>query len=629
MIALALNNINKFYGGTKVLDNITFEINEGDKVGIVGKNGAEKSTLLKLIMGIEGEYEGSIIYKKGIRLGYVDQIPSYNEDLTVLDVLNTAFEEHSNILNQMKILEKDLAHLVDLNLSKALNKYSSLQEQYEQMGGYEIEERMNKVCVGLDFSQTFKERGFTSLSGGEKTSVLLGKLLLQTPDILLLDEPSNHLDLKSIEWLENYLREYKGTVVIVSHDRYFLDKVSSKIIEIEDMKSKTYLGNYTNYVNQKKTDLLLKQQSYNNQQKKINSMEESIKRLRIWGAIGDNESLYKKAASMEKRLDKMDKIDRPKSNEESIKLNIQNSERSGKDVVILNDGYKTFGDKVILQKANFHLINGEKVALIGNNGCGKSTLIKIILSEYSLDGGHIHLGSSLKIGYLPQNITFSDENITVLECFKENIWLTEGKAREYLSKFLFFGESVFKKVKSLSGGERSRLALAKLLFHEVNLLILDEPTNHLDIPSREALEETLREFKGSILFVSHDRYFINSLCHKIVELKDGNLIPYEGNYEYYKEKCLEPLSMDKPLFKVDKVASHNKKPKINSNKINTEKKIKTLEEKIDYIEKEIKNIEEEMNLCNDYGKLNAFYNKKEDLSLKLEYLLEEWMELQK
>lgn len=632
MIALALNNIKKFYGANQVLENVTFEIQEGEKAGIVGKNGCGKSTVLKLILGIEEEYIGSISIKKGSKLGYVDQIPDYDETYKVIDVLNRAFEVQHSIYEKMRAIELQMTLLTGTELDKILKKYSDYQKKYEQLGGYEIEERLSKVCAGLNITKDFTERSFSTLSGGEKTLVLLAKLLLDNPDILLLDEPSNHLDLNAIEWLEDFIRSYKGTVLIVSHDRYFLDRTVNKVIELEEMCSKTYLGNYSDYLEQKEKDIMLQMDAYSNQQKKIEAIEKAIKNLRDWGNRGDNEKFFKRAANMQKRLDKMDRVDRPNSGNGGIRLNLNMSGRSGKDVIILDEGFKSFGEKTILKNAKMHMRYGEKLALIGSNGCGKSTLLKLImnkaqnLEEYLLDQGSLDTGAALKIGYLPQNVYFNNEEHTILESFRDDIEITEGKAREYLAKFLFYGESVFRKVKNLSGGERSRLVLAKLMFDDINLLILDEPTNHLDIVSRESLEETLKDFEGSIFFVSHDRYFINVLCSRVMELKDGQLTAYEGNYEYYRYKSREKAMIPEIIPKKSYV---NYKPQREPKKdVDLQQNQKnTLEKELEALEAQLKQIENEMNYCNDHMRLKELYDIKESLSIHIDELMDTWINL--
>lgn len=626
MIELALNNVEKYFGATQVLKNITFEVQGGEKVGIVGRNGSGKSTILKIIAGIEKADKGAVILKRGATLGYLDQIPNYDESFTVAKVLGTAFSNLKKIEDEMKALEISMHSLKENQLEKTLKQYSYLQECYEAKGGYETEEKYSKICAGFKFTEDFLNKLFHKLSGGEKTTVILAKMLLEGPDIMLLDEPSNHLDMEALEWLEGYLKEYEGLVLIVSHDRYFLDNVASKIVEIEDMESETYKGNYTNYVNEKENRLMLQFEAHKEQQKKINSMEETIKQLRDWAIRGGNDKFFRRAASMQKRLEKMDKIDKPVFEAPTIKLSFKDSERSGNEVIKVEELSKKFGEKVLFNHTDFLLRFGERIALIGPNGSGKSTLIKMILDEEIPDSGLIKLGSNVKVGYLPQQVTFPDEESIVLQCFREGITILEGKAREYLSKFLFFGESVFKKVKNLSGGERSRLKLSKLLFEEINLLILDEPTNHLDIDSIETLEEALMDFKGTIFFISHDRYFINRISNKVMALENRKLNTYEGNYDYYRQKNLENKSQKN-------ITTEVKKEKIIINKNTDEEKRKDkerrkLEEAIVSIEMEIEAIEKSIaEALADYEALGRYYDEKLRFQELLDELMQKWVNL--
>jgi len=629
MIELALNKLQKYYGANLILEDITFEVQSLEKVGIVGSNGCGKSTLLKIIKGIEGYDKGMLSIKKGSTIGYLEQIPSYPEGFKVVDVLNTAFERVDGIYKELQLLEKQLSEVEEADARKLLNRYAELQTAYEGLGGYEKEEKLSKVCMGLKINEEFKEKDFSQLSGGEKTTIILGKILLENPDILLLDEPSNHLDLDAMEWLEAYLKEYKGIVLIVSHDRYFLDNVVTKIIEIEDKVARSYMGNYTAYINEKERQLKLQLEAYQEQQKKIKAMEKTIAQLRDWGARGDNNKFFRRAASMEKLLNKMEKIEKPLMERDSININGNLGGRSGNDVVIIKGLYKAYGEKVLLDNADLLVRKGETVALIGVNGCGKSTLIKILLGMEKADGGTASLGASVKLGYLPQNIEFEDENKTILECFREDIVITEGKAREYLAKYMFYGESVFKKVGSISGGERSRLKLAMIMYNEVNFLLLDEPTNHLDIDSREELEDFLKEFTGTILYVSHDRYFINSTASRTVELSGGKLISYDGNYNYYKEKSAE--LKNEPVVK--KAAKKNKKSKeeegfknikITKSANNPWKKM-NMEKQIEDLEERINNLEFQINeYSHNYEKLNSIYSEKLELEQQLEALMEEY-----
>ena len=631
MIELALNKLQKYYGATKVLEDITFEVQTSEKVGIVGSNGCGKSTLLKIIIGSEGYENGNMSFKKGATLGYLEQMPIYPDDFKVIDVLNLAFENIDNVYKELELLEKQLSNVDEANMERVLNKYSKVQVLYESLGGYEKEEKLSKVCTGLKINDIFKEKLFSQLSGGEKTTIILGKILLQNPDILLLDEPSNHLDLEAMEWLEAYLKEYKGIVIIVSHDRYFLDNVVTKIVEIEDMVSKSYYGNYTAFVKEKERQLKLQMDAFLDQQKKIKEMEKSIAQLRDWGQRGDNGKFFRRAASMQKLLDKVKRIDKPAQERDSISINSDIGNRSGDNVVVIKDLCKSYGEKILLDKAELLIRNRESVALLGANGCGKSTLIKILLGINEADDGTAYLGSAIKLGYLPQNIIFEDDSKTILECFREDIVITDGKAREYLARYMFFGEQVFKKVGTLSGGERSRLKLAMLMYSEVNFLILDEPTNHLDIDSREELEDFLKEFKGTLMFVSHDRYFINNIASRVVELSEGTLISYGGNYEYYKEKSvqtknstliIEPTTKDK-IVKTQKEKT-SKTTKGNNNEF---KKVK-LEKQIEELEKQLKDIEQEINkFYADYEKLNTLYNEKLEIQNNLDTLMEEYFKL--
>ncbi|MFD3155306.1 ribosomal protection-like ABC-F family protein [Haloimpatiens sp. FM7330] len=538
MIELMINNVEKYYGAAKILENVNFEVKTGEKVAIVGSNGTGKTTIFKMVVGLESHDSGVISIRKGLTIGYLDQIPIYPENFTVLDVLNKAFEEQIKIDKEMKELEITMKSIKGKELDMILKKYCELQQKLEQLGYYEINQKLSKVCEGLKINDKYKNRYFKELSGGEKTTVVLAKILLENPDILLLDEPTNHLDMESIEWLEEFIKKYKGAVIIISHDRYFLDKVITKIVELEDMKTEVYFGNYSEYVKEKERKNLLQFEAFKDQQKKIKAMEKTIKDLREWGKRADNTKFFRRAESIQKRLDKMNKIEKPKLDKDTIKVNISSKDRSGNEVVVIKDLEKSFNEINILNKINLQVNYGEKVALIGNNGSGKSTIFKILLNEYAADSGIAKLGASVKIGYLPQVVEFPNEEYTILQYFRDKINISEGEAREFLAKFMFYGESVFKKVKNLSGGEKSRLKLCQLMYNDINFLLLDEPTNHLDIESREELEESLKKFEGTILFISHDRYFINTLSNKIFELNNKKIKSYLGNYEYYKQKKL-------------------------------------------------------------------------------------------
>ncbi len=636
MIEVALKGIGKYYGARKVLEDITFEVKTGERLAIAGRNGTGKTTVFKIIAGIENYNSGQMFIRKGASIGYLNQIPCYPENYKVIDVLNTAFLKEYKVKQQMRELENRMSENDSKELEAIIKKYGEFQNTFELMGGYDIEEKLSRVSSGLKITKDFKERKFAHLSGGEKTTVILGKILLQNPDILLLDEPSNHLDIESVEWLEEFLKDYKGSVLTISHDRFFLDKIATRIIEIEDKKTSIYEGNYSYYVDEKKRRLQQQFEDYQNQQKKIKAMEEAIKRFRDWGTRADNEKMFIKAKNMEKRIEKIDKLDKPIMERKRINLDFNTNGRSGKDVIKISGLTKSFGDNLVLQGVKFHIRYGEKVALLGKNGSGKSTLIKVILKEYMPDQGKIELASKAKIGYLDQNIYFENEKLSILEAFRIEHAMLEGDARGILAKFLFYGEDVFKKIEDLSGGEKSRFKLCQLMYQDINLLILDEPTNHLDIDSREILEEALREFEGTILFISHDRYFINKIAQKIVEIRNKRLYSYVGNYSYYRQKRKEEILKTSSIVLSNKDIKNNKKyPKQvknysekSSSKYNIKIRNEKIEKEIEQLESSIKLKKAEMEkYISDHKRLADVYIEKEALEKKLSLLLDEWTEL--
>ncbi len=657
MFELTLNGVKKYMDATLVLKNISFQIYSGEKVGIVGVNGSGKSTVLKLIAGVlpmnycigypgatsPGYDEGFICNPREATCAYLEQIPKYEDGIKVIDVLKLAFEEVYSIENKMRELEERMKFLEDNNLEKALKQYSQLVELYEVKDGYNTEEKLSRICTGLKLDESFLNKEFNLLSGGEKTTVVLGKLLIDNPDILLLDEPTNHLDMESTEWLEAYLKSYNGIVIIVAHDRYFLDNVVTKIIEIEDMESKTYKGNYSDFSKQKEENILEQFHQYKEQQKEIKNVQNAIKELRDWAARVDNNKFFKRAASLQKKLDKMKSSDtesnkfyrtrgqyvrteKPKFEKKNMKLNFKDGERSGNETIKAEGLSKSFDDKVILRDVDLLIHFGERAALIGPNGSGKTTFLKMLLDEEKPDSGVVELGANVMAAYLPQKITFKNEEFTVLECFREDISILEGQAREYLSKFMFYGNSVFKKVKHLSGGERIRLKLGKLLYEDVNLLILDEPTNHLDIDSIENFEEALEDFKGTIFFISHDRYFINKISERVIAIEDNGFKSYPGNYDYYKnvKEQLKLQEIKEPVVKPEKV---RKPKKVDEDKQREVEKAK-VERIIEVLENEIKDIDVAMTDDKlDYENLNKLYCKKEELSSKRDEAMELWVSL--
>ncbi len=543
MLELTMYNIRKYFGDNLVLFDAGFKLYEGDRAGMVGGNGSGKSTILKLLAGIEPmdvdyrkicEGKSRISYPSGTTVGYLDQLPRFPDGFTAADVLKLAFEELYRMEERMASLEAKMGQLQGDSLDAALKQYSRLQQGFEAKGGYDREEKFGKVCTGLKFDEEFLEKDFNLLSGGEKTSVLLGKILLENPDILLLDEPTNHLDLEAAEWLEGHLRSRRGIVIIVSHDRYFLDRVATKIIEVENKQCETYSGNYSDYVRQKEENMLLEYERYKEQCKKVGSMERTIRDLRDWAMSSDNNKFFRRAVSMQIKLDKIQRIKKPVFEKQTIQIRFKDADRSGNNVLKVTSLTKSFGGRVLFRNAALSVTLGERIALIGPNGCGKSTFVKILLGEMEADGGSAVFGANVKIAYLPQTIAFKNEEATVVDCFREDRYILEGKAREYLAKYMFFGKAAYRRVRQLSGGERVRLKLAMLLYEETNVLILDEPTNHLDIESIEALENALEDFKGTLLFISHDRFFINKVSSRIISFEGAGIRSSPGNYDDYK-----------------------------------------------------------------------------------------------
>ncbi|OOZ79649.1 ABC transporter ATP-binding protein [Bacillus cereus] len=540
MTICSVNNVTKSFGGNIIFENISLEIKNGERVGLVGRNGSGKTTIFQLLTGMESLDAGAIHMKKGTRIGHVAQIPKIDESMTVYEVLSSAFKIEKELEREMRTLEKHMAEEQETSvLQKLMERYGIIQEKFAFLGGYEIEANIMKVANGLQVIELFP-RSFVEISGGEQTKVSLAYMLLQKPDLLLLDEPTNHLDLFAVEWLEQFLKEYNGTVMVISHDRYFLDEVVTKIFDLEDGEIHVYHTNYSRFVEEKEERLLQEFQAYQEQQKKIKKMKEAIKRLREWAnqANPPNEGLHKRARSMERALERMEKLKKPILERKQMGLQFEGQERSGKDVVVMKEVSKGFAEHLLFNEANLHVRFQERAAIVGRNGTGKTTLLKLLLEEIEPDAGEIRIGSSVKIGYLSQH-AYGNMKSNVLEAFRECVAVTEGEARHILAKFLFYGPAVFKKVTQLSGGEKMRLRLAQLMYQDINFLILDEPTNHLDIESREVLEEALEQYNGTILAVSHDRYFLNKLFEKTYWIDERKLFEFAGNYAWARQKWEE------------------------------------------------------------------------------------------
>ncbi|MEB6570784.1 ribosomal protection-like ABC-F family protein [Staphylococcus auricularis] len=529
------SNISKRYLEDTLFNHIKITLNAGDKIGLVGRNGEGKTTLLRLLAGKEQPTSGDLSWKKNIAIGFLDQTPQYEAHAKVCQCLKSVFQSLNEVAHQLETIEKEMSASPD-DIERLMTRYGELQLYFEKNGGYEIEAQIRKVASGLNISHLLDSE-WGSLSGGERTKVGIAQILIQSTDLLLLDEPTNYLDIKAIEWLTQYIANYEGAVVIVSHDRYFLDETVNQIMEIDQQNLHVYEGNYSHFVEEREKRVLAEFEAYQNQQKKIKKMKESIKQLRIWAgqAKPPNAAMYKRAKSMEKALNRIQRLEKPVVESKSMNIELKEGKRVSNKVVEMTHVAKCYDD-ILYDDVNMLVRRGEHVAIIGDNGAGKSTLLKMILGNVHPDEGTVHTASNLKIGYLSQH-EFEDENDdTVLNIFRDKVNVTEGQARHLLANFMFYGKDVFKKVKDLSGGEKVRLRWAQIVNSDYNLLVLDEPTNHLDIDSKETIEDALLDYDGTIITVSHDRYFLNKLFNTTYLLKDQKLEKFEGNYEYVKSK---------------------------------------------------------------------------------------------
>ncbi|MCL2719590.1 MAG: ABC-F type ribosomal protection protein [Lachnospiraceae bacterium] len=507
MIDIALNNINKYYGANHVIKGISFEVYRGEKIGLLGVNGSGKTTLFKIITGEEFFESGTLAKAAGKKVEMLAQIPVFDENDTAEDILRSSFKEITDVYIAMKKIEGD-------GDPRILKKYGRLMEEYERLGGYDTEVKIDKVCNGMNIGEEMRNSLFSTLSGGEKTRVNLARILLKDCDILLLDEPTNHLDLTSLEWLENFLLEFGGTVVTISHDRAFLDRVVSRIIEVDNGKANFYKGNYSFYVAEKEQRFINQTNQYEQQQKKIKQLETAANRLHDWARRADNEALHKRAFAIEKRIEKMDKVEKPLK-ARKLRAEFDSGGHASKEIVSFDLVSKSYGEKVIFNDLDLKIYRNDCIALVGANGCGKTTLLKMIWGEEQPDSGNIKVSINAKRAYMPQIITFKNMAATVLDTLRSEFDLTEEKARSILARFNFRAPDVMKKVNTLSGGEKSRLKLCLMMQNNVNFLLLDEPTNHLDIATREWIENVLADFEGTMIFVSHDRYFLNKFADKV------------------------------------------------------------------------------------------------------------------
>ncbi|HNX14605.1 MAG TPA: ABC-F type ribosomal protection protein [Oscillospiraceae bacterium] len=617
MIDLAAYELNKYYGSNHVIKGITFEVYTGEKVGLLGRNGSGKTTLFKVLTGEEPYESGTVSKASGKRVGMMAQIPEFGENDTAEDILRASFQEIADIHAEMKQIEGDEDPSV-------LLRYGHLLEEYERLGGYETEVKLDKVTNGIGIDEKMRKSLFRELSGGEKSRINLARILLRDCDVLLLDEPTNHLDLASLEWLEAFLSEYKGTVVVISHDRLFLDRVVTRIIEITDGKADFYAGNYSYFIEEKEQRFLTQSEQYEQQQRKIRQLETAAKRMHEWAKQADSKALHKRAFAMEKRIEQMDKVDRPIT-ARKLTAEFDSGRYAARELVTFENVGKRYGAKVLLRDLKLSVLRSERIALVGENGCGKTTLLKMLTGQEPCDSGEIRLGPSVKAAYMPQIITFEDDNATVLDTLRFFAGLSEERTRSILAGFHFKAADVMKKVGTLSGGEKSRLKLCMLMQNDVNFLLLDEPTNHLDIATREWIENALTDFEGTMLFVSHDRYFLNKFADQIWSMENGVITKYGCGFDEY-------LELTRPA------EAAVSKPKTPALKVNLKEKIpiKSRPEKAIPTEELIREAEAELGQVNaaidsdlqnaEFVNMKALVEQKSRLEEKIDSLYDKWSE---
>ena len=611
-----------FEVGENVLDGLSFEIFEGEHVGILGRNGAGKTTLFRIITGEITPDDGGVIIQKNKRVGVLSQIPNYPEDMTAEDVLKTAHERVFAIGGEMRELEEKMSS-GDVS-EPTMKRYDFLSHEFDRLGGYELERLRDTVANGLGIPRAQRDQLFSELSGGERTRMNLARLILEDTDILLLDEPTNHLDMSAVAWLENYISHFRGTVLAISHDRWFLDRAVSRIIEITGGRAEFYPGSYSFYVEEKRRRYHEKLKQYEKEQSKIAQLRKAADDLHLWAFMG-NDKLHKRAFSIEKRIEKMETVDKPQT-EERMKARFSETEFRADEVLLVKNAAKSFGDRKLFSGVDLLMRGGERVALIGDNGTGKSTFIKLIMNEESPDEGLIRLGPAVKTAYLPQIVSFQDENLTVLETMMYEAKLQMGDARDRLGAYIFRGDDVFTKVSQLSGGEKSRLKLAIIMRSNLNLLILDEPTNHLDIAMREWVEDALSDYSEALLFVSHDRYFISKFATRIWELRDGKLFDYQCGYERYLE--LKEREASPALKKAKEEPALKPQREKRTSQYTKEKQLARLEREIADIEKKLdENEKAQEENASDYEKLIELGIEWDKLHTELSEKYMEWEEL--
>ena len=616
MIDISVRNLTKFFViGENLLEGLSFEIQEGECVAILGRNGCGKTTLLKILTGEMDYDDGEVFVNPNKRLGLISQIPRFPEGFTVEDVLRSAYRDLLSAKKKMEALEQKMAITVTDEL---LREYDALVNRFQSGGGYDMDVEVDKVCNGLGITADQRSQEFDSLSGGEKTRVNLARLLLEKTDILLLDEPTNHLDLRSVEWLESYINAFKGTVLAISHDRFFLDRIAHRVIEIVDGHAEFYSGNYSFYIEEKQARFNLQLKQYEQEQAKLKQLGYTVERMKGWGI--NNRTLYRRAMSIQHRMERIKKTERPKT-EKTMKATFGEKDFSGDVVFQMKGVEKGFGERTLFSDVELNVEGGVRIAILGDNGTGKSTFIKCLLGEEDCKG-KIQFGPTVKWGYLPQIIKFNHPERTLYDTMLYEKNCSPQVARDRLGAFLFQGEDVFKTVGTLSGGEQSRLRLCMLMDEKINLLILDEPTNHLDIASREWVEAAIEEFEGVLLFVSHDRYFIEKFAERIWALEDGTIRDFKCGYSKYRS-ILEHEAMNKvaPVSAEPKVKKE--KPKGGTKEV--EKLIRRLEREIEKQENLIAELDAKIEVSGaDYQELTRLLCEKEEAELVLMDLMEQW-----
>ncbi|MBP3588889.1 MAG: ABC-F family ATP-binding cassette domain-containing protein [Clostridia bacterium] len=621
MIDLSVKDLVKSYDvDQNILDGLTFDVQAGERVGIMGRNGAGKTTLFKILTGEIGYDTGEIVFAPGKKVGLISQIPNYPAEYTVEQVLRTAFVELDNIRKKLEMLEQKMTASTPQEI---LRQYDDLMNRYTVGGGYEIDVDLEKICNGLNVPKEMREQLFCMLSGGEKTRVNLARLLLEKTDILLLDEPTNHLDMKSVEWLEEYILRFKGTVLTISHDRYFLDRVVQRIVELRDGKAEFYSGNYSFYVEEKQARYELQLKQYEQEQAKIKQLSYTVERMKGWGI--NNRTLYRRAMSIQHRIDRIEKTDRPTA-EKQLRMRFEEKSFFGDEVFTIKNLSKSFGERTLFSDVELEVKGGERIALLGDNGTGKSTFLKILLGEETGTTGRIRFGPTVKSAYLPQIIHFDHPERTLYDTMLYEKNCTPQTARDRLGAFMFQGEDVFKTVKSLSGGEQSRLRLCMLMDEKINLLILDEPTNHLDISSREWIEAAVDEYEGTLLFVSHDRYFVDRFATRVWELEDGGIRDYKCSYAKYRSIKEHEAAQKQPVAVEKK--EKKEKPKAQNNNKALEKKLRAVERDVEKQEAVVAEYDPLIEAAAaDYQELTRLLEEKAAAEAKLEELMEQWEEL--